>query len=1423
MTLSIDRIQRAREAGYDDDKIVESIERRDPAFGDRIKKAREAGYNSQAIMQSIEKRLSTSREFPDNSDQVQKFQSQQTQSDMAAEPEGFQVSSSGGTSTQSLTPEQKDLGAHGQSTPASLLASQVDPSYSFVSPETDKAFDQAIIHGRGKDHYKELIKPEEVTKEQLKKMSVADRLAYSEDLNRYRQYQTAKGTGKGIISGLTLGLSEKIPALQPREDEHGVLFGEFLGSVLPIEGIAKIVGYPLLKLAGKSAVYKNGLEAFSRMAGLDSLFQIVGHEPVTKAGIMAVTGAAYQGSKEAIQTGELPSAEELTKYAAEWAAFDAVLQSFGLAGRFAKLAKESGGNTANKINEVISKVNLKENNPEILKRNVEKGINDVFGDLGKGLTDNLYKDVFEGIQQGKTSLTNGRDEFMEAAKANYDTGLIKSEDDLRKFREAWDKKFTEKVKNEAITEAPKKEAESSEIAESENVKENKVETQLKSTDEKKPSEGVIEPQKKKIEKSEESVAESKTSDITPATQGSVEKNIQSLERQIVKAEKKGDTLKIQKLQKNLSLQKKKLKNKEPAVPIIETTGKSAHEQIDVPKTFSERFIDGVNTTVDAIKNPGRSLSNTGRAINENLFNFLAPIERLERNIPVQDQVTSRIKLAQSSTSTVNAVIENGIFADVGNRLQSGGLKEAYGDYTWTRLTRKMKKPQDYSIQELDEYRTSKQSLKRQLEGKKTGIDTKQARKDVHRLAPKYQKIDKDIREYNKAVTSTFGKDLLGKDLIEMWNNDYHSSMYRLMDSGEGSMLAAGSLEPKQGFFKFKGSQRKILPTSESDVYNTAMLIQNSKKNDAVLQYKRNVEKGLLPGKIVKAEVPKMPKSVAEQLEIPKDLNQVGESLYGQTRAEAFTPSKNRIRGWENGKAFEIEVPAEVVEVFKGMQPMSQHLISKALTSVNRVFSKGLTLSPKKFFSIWARDALSSIILSKSGVTPIDTAKATADILGNSQLYKQFKFDGGDLYATRLASRIDRAKKVEELVTPGKSGPIVPLEKLYEYFKKYENKLGDISLAVPFAEYKAGIAKYGDTAEGRILAMMDAKRVTYDPTRKGKSILVREVAPFINFWNVTLQDLSMVASNLKRPEVWAKGLALITMPTLALKMWNEGNPDYDDLNALDKAAFWHLYFGKHHVRVPAPWLLGTVFKTIPEALFDTAKGRGGEGSKALYHNAVDQISGNFNPLIQTSIELMTGVSPASPLGAFLGVESKSPDVIPRRLQNLPKELQYTSSTSQLSRNFAPLIGVSPVIMDRVLNNLGATLSRDALALVDEIAYQTGLAEDKRPEKQYTNYLLLGNFVSSSPVSRTKYAQEFYDKLEQMRVGKAGEKHGVPPEGIKKLEKAGLTQYNTRINKKFTEYREVQESNINSQVKKKSLDKIQDEINAMYKEAVLKTQT
>lgn len=147
------------------------------------------------------------------------------------------------------------------------------------------------------------------------------------------------------------------------------------------------------------------------------------------------------------------------------------------------------------------------------------------------------------------------------------------------------------------------------------------------------------------------------------------------------------------------------------------------------------------------------------------------------------------------------------------------------------------------------------------------------------------------------------------------------------------------------------------------------------------------------------------------------------------------------------------------------------------------------------------------------------------------------------------------------------------------------------------------------------------------------------------------------------------------------------------------------------------------------------------------------------------------------------------------------------------------GISPVKLERAIKTNTGLLGADALALIDEIAYQTGLAEDKRPAQREANYLLLGNFVTTSPPSRTKYQERFYELLEEQKHSKEIEKR----EGKASSKNLSfLNDYNKRISNLFKQYRDIESSDVDANIKKHKLDQKQKEINALYKEAVDKAE-
>ena len=764
---------------------------------------------------------------------------------------------------------------------------------------------------------------------------------------------------------------------------------------------------------------------------------------------------------------------------------------------------------------------------------------------------------------------------------------------------------------------------------------------------------------------------------------------------------------------NMSVKKPYKKPKEPK-PIVETTGQSASDRMERAPSTVESIKKKAGEVAESLSKPQQ----LAHEIYTQAFDALEPINRLETNIPTSERVTTRIKQAQSAASDVNQVLTKGIFDNVSNTFDSGSLRDVYtgvGDL-WQKTTKGLKTA-DYSVEEMDVYRLSKESLKRQKRGLKSGIDTNKAEADVARLKQKYGPVDQRLRDFQKRTLEHYGKDILSPETRDMWTQESHASLYRVMDYGKDAILKEGSLQPKKWWHKAKGSGRKILPPSESDIQNTSMLVTNSKKNDSIVQYKKLVEQGRLPGKIVKSKNKEIPSKMMEDLEINPDSQQLAEQIYNQSRKDAFTPENGRIRGWEDGKPFEIEVPQDVFETYSSLAPSDTGMFTQIFKTTNNIMSRGIVLEPRKFLSIVGRDALSSLIYSKTGSNPLSIVRALTEIYKDTKSWNQFKSLGGEQYVSRLMTRSDRSAKISELIKSERpNAKIIPFNKLGTFLKEFNGKL---AAAVPFAEYQRSVEKYGDTPSGRLQALINAKEVSYDPTKKGSSKLVKGAANFLPFFNVMLQEPAMIAKNMKRPQFWAKGAIGLTLPSLLLKMYNDGNPDYDDMNPILKASCWHFYTEDSHYAVPVPWLLGATFKSAPEAFYDMLAGQGGDAFKGLYSYVASQLSGSFPPIAQAIVEQSTGETLPTPAGLavmpFTDVEKRAPPVVPKRLQNLPPEQQYTSKTSQLARWYGDLWQVSPVKVERLIKTFTGGLGADGLALIDEMAYQTGLAEDNRPDQ------------------------------------------------------------------------------------------------------------
>lgn len=82
-----------------------------------------------------------------------------------------------------------------------------------------------------------------------------------------------------------------------------------------------------------------------------------------------------------------------------------------------------------------------------------------FAEMGKGISENFYSQALEALKGGQTSIVgNVKDPLLMAAKPNFDNGLIKDEDDLKKFADFYYAKQDEQKNQPQIEQQPQEQA-----------------------------------------------------------------------------------------------------------------------------------------------------------------------------------------------------------------------------------------------------------------------------------------------------------------------------------------------------------------------------------------------------------------------------------------------------------------------------------------------------------------------------------------------------------------------------------------------------------------------------------------------------------------------------------------------------------------------------------------------------------------------------------------------------------------------------------------------------------------------------------------------------------------------------------------------------------------------------------------------------
>jgi hypothetical protein len=286
-----------------------------------------------------------------------------------------------------------------------------------------------------------------------------------------------------------------------------------------------------------------------------------------------------------------------------------------------------------------------------------------------------------------------------------------------------------------------------------------------------------------------------------------------------------------------------------------------------------------------------------------------------------------------------------------------------------------------------------------------------------------------------------------------------------------------------------------------------------------------------------------------------------------------------------------------------------------------------------------------------------------------------------------------------------------------------------------AVYNDVLARTGNEAEASFQAME-----VLNFGRRGSSPVMRLVTATIPFLNARIQGLDVLVragagkntanKELSRGQAAASFLArggLIAASTAIYYTMVSDDEQYKEQTEEIKDNYWIIPTPSGvPVRIPIPFEVGLLFKTLPERIIDsyndgtTAREAQQSAQRAVFGTLGVQPPQAITPIMEAfmNYDLYTG-RPVTPVF----IEG-----------NLDPQFQELASTTEVAKNMSRVLGISPIKLDHLMNGYGGTIGSYLLGAVDYGLRDSRLQGDNRA-------VLAGTDVSQYPVIRRFFGSEF----------------------------------------------------------------------------------
>ena len=453
-----------------------------------------------------------------------------------------------------------------------------------------------------------------------------------------------------------------------------------------------------------------------------------------------------------------------------------------------------------------------------------------------------------------------------------------------------------------------------------------------------------------------------------------------------------------------------------------------------------------------------------------------------------------------------------------------------------------------------------------------------------------------------------------------------------------------------------------------------------------------------------------------------------------------------LRYKENGK--EISAIVENPNDLAAFQSMQYELspLMKTFVPMTKALRAGALLNPMYWVKQLIKDSIHGTLVANSGiVTPFHSTKEFVSILAKNS-------EEAKLLASRgVIGAVDSTLSMNEFLKQAgkeKYDPHAMSNAMHKIMQIHEASDAATRVAIYKKAYQDGLKKFnGDTVKATDFAVFKA-RESINFSVHGNSPLLNSLRSSIPFFSASITSLdtvyrAMTGHGLNAEEkaqarsIFVKRAAMMAVMSAMYAMLYQDNDEYKKQPDYVKDNNWlvPLPDGKTFVKIPTPFEVGFLFKTIPEASVRYMNGTstGKEVLASYYAGLLQNLPANGMPVPQAVRPILENITNHS-FFTNQPIEGMGDQGLPVAMRGQ----RATEFSKMLSRNGLDKLNMSPAKIDNLFNGYFAELGTLTTGMATDLTY---LAEGKEPPaKNIQNYEGIRQFVTDPNVS--KAVSDFY---------------------------------------------------------------------------------